>query len=574
MEDRPPGRCLYRGGVSQFVRRYIFAFIYLLLVLSCSPTAHAQIVLDDGFTDTSQVDMTRTTALVDTANHWVQLPIQSLASAIDAMDSGYGYAVASKSGVTLYEKDDATGKIAPNTLYSCPWATDATGVSLRQDNLNMWVISPSSIAYYKFSGAGMSNDPALKTAGLVNVYSVAAFKKRDSALLLQADGSNNAVITRYDAGVSLNPSLVFKPNISNPVSISMVNDSPDFRLNTKDTSYYFVYDDATGNYVEDPSKKITGLANLVSARSDDEGNSILTSSDLGYYINLDSGGASRVDVFSPGAVSNPVSVALKRGSYEQVFLDSSGNVQWWAYNDGQMVRDSSLEVSGLNLNKGFARPRDYYSKAQSTAAQYDAAYLTVSEDKPPGTSISYYVSSDGGNTFTPITPNTWTAVPRGNNFVVKATLDTSDTSVTPKILHVTLQADEDFQLHGSVNPYPAERGANVTITAIATSLTAGSRVTLDQASCVCPMATKLDGSQALPPGQNETQVPMTYDSANIDYTYTFTVPEITVHGYWPDDGVYQVRITGIKNGTSKSITIPMEIHGNILRRLVIRTITW
>jgi len=545
-------------------------------MLSSSQVAYAQTVLDDDFADTNQVDMTKTTALVDTTNHWVQLPVQSLANAIDAMDSGYGYAVATTSGVNLYEKNDATGKVAPNTLYSCPWTTDATGVSLRQDNLNMWVTSPTSIAYYKFTGAGMSNDPALKTTGLVNVYSVAAFKKKDSALLLQADTSNNAVITRYDSGGNLNPSLVFKPNISNPVSISMVNDSPDFRLNTKDTSYYFTYDDAAGNYLEDPSKKVSGLANLVSSRSDDKGNSILTSTDMGYYLNNDSGGATRVDVYSPGAVSNPVSVALKRGSYEQVFLDSNGNVQWWAYNDttNSMQRDSSLETTVPSLNKGFAHPKDYFSKAQNTGTQYDAAYLTVSDNKPAGASISYYVSTDGGNTFTFITSNTWTAVPKGNNFVVKATLDTSDVSVTPKILHVTLQADEDFQLSGTVNPVPAERGANVTITAIATSLTAGGRVALDQANCVCPTATKLDGSQALPTGQNETQVAMTYDPVNIYYTYTFTVPDITVPGYWPDDSVYLVRIIGIKSGTSKSITIPMEIHGNILRRLIIRTINW
>ena len=551
-------------------------FVFFLASLALAFPAGAEVVLDDGFADTSLVDTSKTTALVDTANRWVQLPYQSLVNAVDAMEGALGYATASKDGVILYELDDASGRVVQNNLYSCPWATDATGVSLRQDNLNMWVITPASIAYYKFNGSGMSNDPALITAGLVNVYSVAAFKKRDSALLLQADGSNNAVITRYDAGVSLNPSLVFKPNISNPVSISMMNDSPDFRLNTKDTSYYFVYDDATGNYVEDPGKKIIGLANLVSARSDDKGNSILTSFDLGYYINLDSGGGSRVDVFSPGAVSNPVSVALKRGSYEQVFLDSNGNVQWWSYDDGsgRMRRDSALEVAGLNLNKGFAHPREYFSKATATGSQYDAVYLTVNEDKPAGTSIDYYVSSDGGNTFTAITPNTWTLVPTGNSFVVKAILDTADSQATPKILHVTLQADVDFQIQGSITPNPAERGRNITITATATRLTTGEKVVLDLAKAICPTALKLDGSPALPDGETETELIMTFDASNTNYKYVMTVPDRTVLGRWSDDGVYQVKIIGIKGAARREVLVPLEIKGNILGRLVIRTLIW
>ncbi|MCL6479502.1 MAG: hypothetical protein K6T65_14040, partial [Peptococcaceae bacterium] len=327
---------------------------------------------------------------------------------------------------------------------------------------------------------------------------------------------------------------------------------------------------------EDPARRITGLSDVVSAGSDETGNSVLTSADLGYYMNSDTGGASRVDVYSPGPLTGPVAVSLRPGTYEQIFLDENGNVQWWTYDDarGRMVRDPSLEISGLELNKGYAHPRNYFSKAISTAITYDAARLTVTEDKPDGTSIAYYVSSDGGSTFTAVTPGTWTSMPRGSSFVVTAILDTTDPQQTPKILHVNLEVDEDMILEGQITPIPAERGRNVTISARAVSLTSGAEVTLDSCSVSYPLETKADGSPALPDGQLPADAFMVYNPATGWWEHTFTVPDKTVSGRWPDDGVYQVRITAVKVTTEKQVTLNFEINGNILRRLIIRTTNW
>jgi len=555
------------------LRKLITIFSVVFMCLVFSNPVFAEVVLEDSFNDTSQVDLSRTTARVDTDNHCVLLPERSMANAVDMLKNSLGYAVASNSGITLYELDDATGTIAANPEFSCPWANDATGVSLRQDNLNIWAITESSVAYYKYNGSGMSNDPALKVSGFNNVLSVTAFKNKDSALVLQADG-NLARITRYDAGGSLNPSLVIEPGISDPVAVSMVNDSPDFRLFTKDTAYYYSYDDAGGTYVEDPAKRVNGLPDIISASSDDTGSAILSDSNAGYYMNNDTGGAARVDVFSPGPVSGPVAVSLKTGTYEQAIVDGDGNVQWWSYDDalGRMVRDPSLEIAGLTLNSGYAHPKAYYSKAMTTSISCNAAYLAVIDDIPAGTSVSYYVSSDGGSTYTAIIPGTWTAVPGGANFVLKAVLDTTDTRVTPKILQVRLECDADFVINGYVDPQPAERGRNVTISAAAVKLTTGEPVNLDSCEVEFPLPAKLDGDPALAPGDTPTSAAMVFNGVSGRWEYMFTVPDKAADCFWPDDGVYQARITGFKGGVSKSTDVDLEISGNILRRLVIRTI--
>lgn len=561
-----------KGGGRSALKNKCLLFFFLIFLCLSSP-AFAGVILDEGFTDTSLVDLTKTSARVDIVNHQVLLPFQSLASSINMLENGTGYATASKEGIRLYEYNDATGRVEQNNVYSCSWATDATGVSIRQDNLNVWTITPDSIAYYKFDGAGMSDDPALKTTGLVDVLSVAAYKARDSALLLQSEG-NKVKITRYEVGANLNPALVFKPDISDPVSVSMVNDSPDFRLFTKDSVYYFSYDEAGGTYIEDPARKIAGLSGVISGSSDEAGNSILTNNDVSYYINNDAGGASRVEVFSPGPVNIPVAVSLKPGAYEQVFLDENGNVQWWTYDDavGSMVRDPNMELSGLNLNKGYAHPRSYYSLNVNTPTPYDAAYLTVAEDNPAGTSISYYVSSDGGVSFTAVTPGRWVAVPSGSNFVVKAVLDTGDPQQTPKLLHVALNVDDDLVLEGNINPQPAERGRNVAVSARAVRLTTGFAVTLDSCSVRYPLETKANGGPALPDGESPTDAVMVYNAGTGFWEHTFTVPEKSVDGRWTDDGVYRVRITGIKGFSQKQTNISFVLAGNIMGRLIIRSL--
>ena|GEM_PF-1404149 len=550
------------------------ALAVFFLFLTCVP-AHAEVVIDDEFSDTAMVDLAKTTARVDTVNHCVLLPLQSLTGAVEMIQNGTGYAVASKAGIVLYEFDDAAGRMAQNPAYSCPWASDATGVSIRQDNLNLWAVSGSSLAYYRFNGAGLSNDPALKISGLTGVLSVAAFKNSDSALLLQSAG-NKARVTRYDAGSGLSPELLFQPDITDPVKVCMVNSSPDFVLFSKTAAYYFSYDEAGGTYIEDPARRVTGLVDVISAGSDEVGSSVLTGTGLDYYMNDEAGGAARVEMYSPGTVEGAVAVALKPGASDQVLLDQNGNLQWWAYDDssGRMARDTGLEVSGPVLNSGYAHPRIYSSKAVSTVLAYDAARLTVTEDKPAGTSISYAVSPDGGVTFVDTVPGAWTAVPKGVNFVARAALDTADPGRTPKILRLTLDLEDDLVLEGIINPRPAERGGNVSVSARAVSLTTGSVAPLDSCTVKYPLETKFNGDPALAEGQTPTVAAMAFNPGTGYWEYIFTIPEKHIEGRWPDDGVYQLGLAGVREGRQKEIRLLLEVSGNLLNRLIIRTISW
>ncbi|OPX89921.1 MAG: hypothetical protein A4E53_01335 [Pelotomaculum sp. PtaB.Bin104] len=422
--------------------------IFLIVILCAHSPVFAADIFEEKFENYDMLDSPQTSAYIDTVNHWARLPDQSLSSAIAVVKDSPGFVVATKEGIKLNEYDDSTGTMRPNNIFSCPWATDSTGAAIRQDNLNIWGITPDSLAYYRFNGSGMSNDPALKATGLNNVISVAGFQNRDSAILLQTTADKEAKITRYDAGANLTAVSSINPDIEDPIAVSMVNDSPDFRLFTNNAVYYFAYDDATGLYVEDPANKITGFVeDITSGSSDDSGNSVLTNS-LDYYMNLDGGGAVRVDSFSPGPVVGAVSVSLRPDSYDQVFLDATGQVQWWTYDDvlDTMRRDFALEASGFNLNTGYVPHAEYLSKQINSINSYKLVRVVAIEDIPAGTTINYQVSVNG-SAFINTPNNAWTTVPISNKFYLKVLLNTSDSTKTPFVrsplkLEVNTQPDQ------------------------------------------------------------------------------------------------------------------------------------
>jgi hypothetical protein len=67
---------------------------------------------------------------------------------------------------------------------------------------------------------------------------------------------------------------------------------------------------------------------------------------------------------------------------------------------------------------------------------------------------------------------------------------------------------------------------------------------------------------------------MNYDAANKIWHYTYTIPDLSVKGRWPDDGTYLVKVIGYRNGTAKEDVMELTIKGHIKRRLIIRTLSW
>jgi hypothetical protein len=139
----------------------------------------------------------------------------------------------------------------------------------------------------------------------------------------------------------------------------------------------------------------------------------------------------------------------------------------------------------------------------------------------------------------------------------------------------TLTVKESFEVRVvSVIPSPAERGREIVVKALAVRPDNGQRVTIDRMKVVLPLAQKADGSPALPPGGASHEAWMTYDSVDRSWSYTYKIPDITVKGRWPDDGVYVLKVIGYKDAVSKEDTENFTVKGHILKRVIIKTESW
>ncbi|NTW05757.1 MAG: hypothetical protein HGA27_06535 [Peptococcaceae bacterium] len=544
------------------MKKTLILLIFLIFLSESKEKAEGEVIFDEVFVDKSNINTTMTTAKVDLEDHNLSLPTISTSGVIDNVDEGFGYVVAGKNGIEFYEYDDDKKEMVLNPSLSCSGNINSTGVSLRQDNYSIWVISEDSLVNYRFNGTGMSNDPACKISGLSDLISVAAIQSNDSALVLQND-KGKAKITRYDNKGFLEPGLFFEPGLSNPVGLSMVGDGLDFNLFTKNAGYYFYFDDSLGNYREDPLKRIEVFDEILSGDSDEFGSLVITSNGPKYFSFDDSSGYSLLEIFSPILSDLPVAVSLKDAANGQVFINKDGQVQWWVYDDhsNSMIRDSSLEVSGVRINSGYVQPRDYYSQV-FFVGNYNIARLSVVENTPESTKIDYQVSSDGGQVFTFVTPGIWTKIPKGDKFVVWLRLYTSDSAQSPIISRIALEGEDDFIIEGFAEPQPAKRGEETIITARARSFATGDRLDMDSAYVEYPSEV------------GSVRVPMVFDSKKDIWSYTFTVPSISVKNKWPDNGVYKFQVTGIRGIEQKKADIVFQIQGHILERLRIRTIKW
>lgn len=138
----------------------------------------------------------------------------------------------------------------------------------------------------------------------------------------------------------------------------------------------------------------------------------------------------------------------------------------------------------------------------------------------------------------------------------------------------TLTVLDSFEVVGSITPNPGERGRNITVRASAVRPSDGQKVLIDSMKVIIPLPQKPDGSGALPSGVSSHEAWMNYDAANKIWHYTYTIPDLSVKGRWPDDGTYLVKVTGYRNGTAKEDVMELTIKGHIKRRLIIRTLSW
>lgn len=233
-----------------------------------------------------------------------------------------------------------------------------------------------------------------------------------------------------------------------------------------------------------------------------------------------------------------------------------------------------VEGESITGNFGVApEPCIYVSKVVSLSEPVSSVSLEVAADVPPGASVIYEVSTDGGRNWTPLTPGEVTQVQEGTQICLRMTLNAQDWAAVPKIDRVTLRRTGEYDVVGAVIPSPLERGRNMEVEVFAVDVQTGEKIEIDRMEIEIPYKTRPDGSPAFYKTEAH-RADMTFNPEDKSYHYTYLIPEKTADGYWPDDGDYYVRVIGYKRDESKEKLLPVTIKGHILRRIIIRTMNW
>lgn len=423
--------------------------------------ARAAPILEDNFVDRSKVDNANTSSVVDTSKQEVRLPFNGNALATVGGNTPQ-YVVPTANGISWYGFDEASNSMKQIASYSVPGVTPL-GLAVRQDSPSVWAVvddgtGAQSLVRYDYNDAigGMSNNPYLSVTGLSNVLSITAQPAADEVTVLSRSAGGTGVITTYMQDASTGqlvpvPTRTFDTGLVDPLSISYIPNSPDIVAKTRTGVYFYVFDDATGSYTQNPAVTITDSdalqmeSNSVSA---DQGTVLINQgSNPGSIFKLDdaTGKYAKLPATFNGASGSAVSVSLLQGTNgnQMATLFPDGSIHFFTVDDagpGINYQDVPwFNVTGIPSPRMYFPRGEYRSVMVPTGTLIEQVKLTTTEANDPNTQNRYEVSTDGGTTWTPITVGSWIAVPTGNQVVLKAIQTSPDGLGTPKIRYVKLE---------------------------------------------------------------------------------------------------------------------------------------
>ncbi|GIM48538.1 hypothetical protein DNHGIG_40870 [Collibacillus ludicampi] len=443
--------------------RIALSVLFLAFFWFFSKTANAAVLLDDSFQDLSQIDTKATTSVVDTQKQEVRLPGLSNSLATTTVGSNLPqYVVPTTTGITWLSYDSSSQSMKPVASYSVSGVT-ALGVAVRQDSPSIWALvdnggGQQSIERYDYDdGAGhMAENPYLTVTGLQNVLSITAQPNSNEVVTLSRSSNGTGVITTYMEDANTGqlvqvPMRSFDTGLADPLSISLIPNTPDVVVKTKSGVYFYVFDDASGTYTQNPAMTITDAnAKQVESNSLSADTGVLllnnaTQPGAVYMKDDASSSYQQVPATFDQALGNAVSVSLVQGTNgsQMAMLFPDGSIHLFAMdsaNPGFNYKDvPSFDVTGGIVPRLYAPSSIYQSVKITTQDSIELVRLTTQEQNDPNTSIQYEVSTDGGSTWQAITPGSWASVTPGSNIVLRATEMSADGTGTPRIKHVVLE---------------------------------------------------------------------------------------------------------------------------------------
>lgn len=422
----------------------------IVLTATCKPVQAAVYYIDDEFDNLSQVDMSFTTAGIDTENGWVTLARKNAQGAVGLYEDSCDITIINGKKVETYSfngssmiKNEALsincGLIDPISISTRSWGEY---VVLDQGDKRM--------KYYNYDGLSMVENNFLSIGGFSQPLDVAVQKDNPDLAVLYFDGASYYVgwYSFDGTGMILNEGLSLEIGpVARPVSLGIQGANYAFAVVDKANNEIRYYSLNGGIVGENPLLSIIGPDRFTDPKSIStsgseisyavvDNNNVETYQFNGSYMEQNS-------VLSVTNLNKPLAVALKPGSYDFAVLchDDYDNpiVNYYAFNGTVMEKIEELTITGI---EDFAYGNDQVLSGKAIFSNHTVLGLKLQADVelPAGTNISWEVTVDGGITWSPITNNGPAVrfIEGGNLPNYRAFLHTNNPHLTPKILSVKL----------------------------------------------------------------------------------------------------------------------------------------
>ncbi|HJV47221.1 MAG TPA: hypothetical protein VJ824_16005 [Bacillota bacterium] len=373
-------------------------------------------LVDEKFSSQSSINLTKTTAVVDTSKQEVRLPEVNGAQSVSTNLNG---TITINNGEVDFFQDDGNGHLVKNTELSHSISSNPIAAALTDGGYDHYILSSDGkVSKYLYAGGSWTQDPAYQLSGFTSAISIA--QSQNSLFVL--DNHQVRVFKPTNSGVIEIPALdIMLNNIENPLQISTMGEDLVVRDDKENIHYYRL----GTMYNEDPSMAVMGAGTVMDAHS---GNLLTMKS--GNFQEYQSTGSNFIqNAYVSFTDSNAFSLAGNTDG--SVMVRDNTTLKKYVLNGNAM--ELSAQYNGLaSFSTIYLQPRDMETKEYTWATPTSRIQVNPTEVLPPGTSIDLSVSGDHGSTFLPVDATGYVSFSSPiTSLIIHAVLKTSDTTQTP-----------------------------------------------------------------------------------------------------------------------------------------------
>lgn len=434
------------------MKKYIILCMATLLLCISSSSAWAAPppILVDDFNNKNLVDMNKTDAVVKVSEGYVQLP-QTGSDSI-AVEKGTGNVLLINGNQTELYNKDPSGQLVKNPHMTFIGLTDPVALAFSGNGSDYWSLSEEGKAsYIAQSPDGAVENPMMVIEGIKNPISITAISPSEVAI---QDGSSVKVFVSNGQNMVQVPEASFDSGIDEPLKILSIPGTYDIALVDRNGSRYY-YNYRSGGHVLNPGLSITGTSQLIAADQKDMDLATLTVANYLYWTHFNGESSSPNQYLTTGPYSNPVAMAISPD--EEYYMVRAGDKAIrMDFNGSGYVVNENGSISGLTQGtKKYLHPRSVESKTIMTSENITGLSVSTDEDLPAGTTITIFLSVDGGGSWKEAINGKAIFSTPGKQVRYRATLNTANASLTPLLKRIEINnysmSLEDFLIIDIVN---------------------------------------------------------------------------------------------------------------------------